>query len=371
MCRSMNKQKLSIIIPMYNGANTIRACLDSIFYQYGSNEYEIIIVNDGSTDLGAKIVSGYQISHPNLILINQPNSGVSVARNRGIEEAGGEYITFVDCDDIVGVSYSDVRKCMATKKCLHAKSGVMNVSVLKTSQIPNAIPNLERQYFTRMLASADKFTADVAFAGKFTINYQEYALKQHSYDKEQAFYANQSEKHKILIDANNRENANFALYRKSFLDKHNLRFLANMPLDEDMLFCILSVIYADCVVTVPESTYLYLRNENSASCFAEHARATKAYAYANLQRFPIILKELEKYPQYAKSYKWFLNEFASQGMKIDIHKNIELASLYYDYPSTICAGCDADTCKKCLYFPVVKEKINTAIKKYAPIKASR
>ena len=56
-------------------------------------------------------------------------------------------------------------------------------------------------------------------------------------------------------------------------------------------------------------------------------------------------------------------------MKIDIHKNIELASLYYDYPSTICAGCDADTCKKCLYFPVVKEKINTAIKKYAPIKA--
>ena len=93
-----NKQPLlSVIIPMYNCAPVITRCLDSIDYQ----EAEIIVINDGSTDNGADIVRQYAITHPNVRLVNKKNGGVSTARNLGIEESHGKYISFVDADDFI------------------------------------------------------------------------------------------------------------------------------------------------------------------------------------------------------------------------------------------------------------------------------
>lgn len=86
---------LSVIIPCYNCAPVIVRCLDSIDYP----DCEIIVVNDGSQDNGAEVVEQYIASHPNVRLINKPNGGASSARNRGIEEAKGKYIAFVDADD--------------------------------------------------------------------------------------------------------------------------------------------------------------------------------------------------------------------------------------------------------------------------------
>lgn len=86
---------LSVIIPMYNCAPVITRCLDSIDYP----DCEILVVNDGSTDNGADVVNQYAISHPNVRLITKENGGASSARNRGIKEAAGKYIVFVDADD--------------------------------------------------------------------------------------------------------------------------------------------------------------------------------------------------------------------------------------------------------------------------------
>lgn len=86
---------LSVVIPMYNCAPVITRCLDSIDYPGA----EIIVVNDGSSDNGADVVNQYAISHPNVRLIDKPNGGASSARNRGIEEAKGKYIAFIDADD--------------------------------------------------------------------------------------------------------------------------------------------------------------------------------------------------------------------------------------------------------------------------------
>ena len=87
---------LSVIIPMYNCGPVIVRCMDSIDYPNS----EIIVVNDGSKDNGAEIVSQYAATHPNVRLINKPNGGVSSARNRGIQEAKYDYIALLDGDDL-------------------------------------------------------------------------------------------------------------------------------------------------------------------------------------------------------------------------------------------------------------------------------
>lgn len=94
---SLNSPLLSVIVPMYNCAPVIVRCLDSIDYQ----DCEIIVVNDGSKDNGAEIVEKYAATHPNVRLINKSNGGVSSARNLGIQEAVGKYISFIDADDYI------------------------------------------------------------------------------------------------------------------------------------------------------------------------------------------------------------------------------------------------------------------------------
>lgn len=92
--------KLSIIIPMYNCEKYIADCLDSILKSdLPKDEYEVIIVNDGSKDKGPEMAQYYASKHKNFRYLTQKNQGQSVARNFGIVEARGEYIWCVDSDD--------------------------------------------------------------------------------------------------------------------------------------------------------------------------------------------------------------------------------------------------------------------------------
>lgn len=101
-----NKQKetiLSIVIPVFNNDRYIAFCLDSLLvHQSASKElYEIVIVNDGSTDNSRSIIQSYEKKYSNIIVINQENSGVSVARNNGMAICNGNFVWFVDGDDCV------------------------------------------------------------------------------------------------------------------------------------------------------------------------------------------------------------------------------------------------------------------------------
>ena len=93
---------LSIIVPAYNAAGFIEACLGAILPQMGPT-HELIVVDDGSLDGTGTIVEALAARHPACFvnLVRQPNGGVSVARNRGLFEARGEYIVFVDADDLL------------------------------------------------------------------------------------------------------------------------------------------------------------------------------------------------------------------------------------------------------------------------------
>ena len=92
---------LSVVIPVHNGADSISYCLDSIWNQVlNDNEYEVICVNDCSTDNTIEVISSIQLEHPNLrLLSNTENLRAGGSRNYGVKEAKGEYILFIDADD--------------------------------------------------------------------------------------------------------------------------------------------------------------------------------------------------------------------------------------------------------------------------------
>ena len=91
---------VSVIVPVYNREKTISACLNSIIYQDYVN-IEIIIIDDGSTDDTYMLCTEFLQRDKRIILYHQDNGGVSKARNKGLEMAKGEYIMFVDSDDIL------------------------------------------------------------------------------------------------------------------------------------------------------------------------------------------------------------------------------------------------------------------------------
>ena len=92
--------KLSIIVTVYNGENTLRKCLNSIYRQTFDN-YELICVDDGSTDHSLEILRQEARKNTKVKVVHQNNEGVWFARKKGILEASGEWIGFVDCDDMV------------------------------------------------------------------------------------------------------------------------------------------------------------------------------------------------------------------------------------------------------------------------------
>ena len=93
----MNKTPtVSVVMPAYNVEKTIGRAIDSVIHQTYNN-LELIIVNDGSTDATLDVIRGYEDSR--IVVVCQPNGGLSCARNTGIEKATGDYLTFIDSDD--------------------------------------------------------------------------------------------------------------------------------------------------------------------------------------------------------------------------------------------------------------------------------
>lgn len=93
---------ISIIIPIYNTEKYLDECLQSLLKQnISTDDYEIICINDGSTDASLNLLNKYENETSNLKIINQKNSGVCAARNNGINLAKGDYIWFIDSDDYI------------------------------------------------------------------------------------------------------------------------------------------------------------------------------------------------------------------------------------------------------------------------------
>lgn len=95
------KYDVSIIIPMYNAEKYLSEFLNSIFNQETEYNYQLIIVDDGSTDNSSNIVQSFKMNYENITLLSQKNKKQAAARNLGLKYAEGKYLLFLDCDDIV------------------------------------------------------------------------------------------------------------------------------------------------------------------------------------------------------------------------------------------------------------------------------
>ena len=100
----MKEEKITIVIPVYNTSKYLSKCLDSVINQSYSN-IEIVLVNDGSKDNSGDICDLYSSKDKRIKVIHKENGGVSSARNSGIDNARGKYVTFIDSDDLVHPDY--------------------------------------------------------------------------------------------------------------------------------------------------------------------------------------------------------------------------------------------------------------------------
>lgn len=103
----MEKKLISVIVPVYNVEKYIKKCIDSILAQV-YNYFELILIDDGSKDNSGKICDEYKNKDTRIKVLHQKNAGLSAARNRGLDEAVGDYICFIDSDDYIKEDYLEV-----------------------------------------------------------------------------------------------------------------------------------------------------------------------------------------------------------------------------------------------------------------------
>lgn len=129
----MNKVALSVIVPIYNVELWLTECLESLERQTLQN-FEAILVNDGSTDGSKQIAERFVERNPNFSLINRENGGLSAARNTGLEKALGEYVYFLDSDDYLLDTALEI---------LYKKAKAENLDVLKFAAYTFTEPSRE------------------------------------------------------------------------------------------------------------------------------------------------------------------------------------------------------------------------------------
>lgn len=155
---------LSIIIPAFNVEDFVEECITSIKNQLVNFDYEVIIINDGSTDETLKLAKQLTRNLPNFKVISQENKGLSGTRNKGVKEAKGDYIWFIDSDDLISDnSLQIIGDILQTKKIDCVAIGFERIGDNKNINQESYLP-LEskfvngRDFFSHQIAEGDIYT---------------------------------------------------------------------------------------------------------------------------------------------------------------------------------------------------------------------
>lgn len=253
--------KLSFVIPIFNIEKYLPKCLDSILSQEFS-DYEIICVNDGSTDNSVKILEQY--AQDKIVIINKTNEGQGVARNVGLEKATGDYIWFVDGDDWIEENcLSNIVKeldakgpdilIFAGKSCYEKFDGAIHKKIGAYS-----IDKLPKKYLSKIF-SANDIKSDV------------FKFPSTAWSK---------------------------VYKREFLIDNNIKF-QNLKVGEDQLFFFHSMILANRISIYKEHCYCYRKNRVGSSMTVKKKKdLTPIYVFYAIEN---LLKKLEKLDIYQKS----------------------------------------------------------------------
>lgn len=219
---------ISFIVPVFNAKATLERCLDSVFAQLlDEGSYEIILVNDGSTDGSEEISFLLSKTHKCIRVINQQNQGISAARNRGIQAARGKYLCFVDADD-----------------CLYP-NGIRSLLA-----ICDRDPDLIRYWCTLVIPDArtDENLGDgqIVFSGYGLDYLRQFGLETFCWNY---------------------------LYKKRFIEENHLSFTPNI-LGEDFRFMFDVLMANPQIVSIAKRIYKYIINPSSISTTRspEHSR---------------------------------------------------------------------------------------------------
>ena len=136
---------LSIIVPVYNYVDWIESNILSILNQKTNYKYQLILVDDGSTDGAQNILYKYE-NHPKVKVIFQKNQGIAGARNTGLENATGKYIMFVDCDDTVEDNLVEILMSRAYKDDCDIVMCGHNLNKERSGQVYEVVPNVYPKY---------------------------------------------------------------------------------------------------------------------------------------------------------------------------------------------------------------------------------
>lgn len=215
--------EISIIVPIYNVQEYLRTCLDSLLNQSFEKDFEVICINDGSTDKSLEILREYQI-YSRIKVINQDNQGLSKARNRGIEQASGDYLMFIDSDDylannnVLSLLYNEV-----VKEDLDFVAGTVEFSY------DNKEKNFTVLYPEEL--TNKNFKGSVLF--EKIINKVDY----------------------LSIPCNK-------IYKKDFITRNNLYFYEGI-IYEDIEFTVRCYFNADKIKIINSNIFMYRQRENS------------------------------------------------------------------------------------------------------------
>ena len=222
-------KKISIVIPVYNSEKTIGKTISSILKQTYEN-FEIILVDDGSTDESQSIIKSFDDKR--IIYNVQENQGVSTARNNGIALASGEYISFIDSDDIV-------------KECF------LEDFIKALNKNPDA--DLITCKFVRTKSTEDYESNESAESNSQTKEENE-AYEEYSGNKI----------YKFLYEEFNGYCFN-KIYKKSIIDENKIRFDKTIFMGEDLLFNFEFLSHSKKAIGFDSRNYIYVVNENSLS----------------------------------------------------------------------------------------------------------
>lgn len=149
---------IAVIVPVYNVYPFLNKCLDSLVNQKTTCSYEVICINDGSTDNSEELLTRYSEKYPNIIkVINQENKGVSTARNVGIAAADSKFVAFVDADDWVDQKFIQIfydtviinNSDLVIQDVIYVNAGQ---STYKKEEIRNNLFNAENHIFNKLFS---------------------------------------------------------------------------------------------------------------------------------------------------------------------------------------------------------------------------
>lgn len=215
----------SIILPVYNAEYFLRNCLDSIKNQ-SFKDWELIIINDGSTDNSCSIIKSFLTQDSKIILIEQDNKGVSYSRNQGLDRAKGSYIIFVDADDIlypnaISTLYDSLKNIQTD----YLRYEYQTIDEKGNSLYPNYEAKLRKKVSNQTLDAADCITRIVR---------NEYFLWS-------------------------------GIFRKEIIDKYHLRFMEGCTYNEDTLFMLQFFLHSRTHIYLPITLYGYRKFEGAVT----------------------------------------------------------------------------------------------------------